>query len=173
MTKKFFDNLRPQLLSPVVVSDPAEELANIERRIGIRLPPLYAFLLLEYQAPIIFEEDVEFIPMQRSPWDGEDGLQSLEIVFGLGKDVYSVSHMLDRYRDRMPDGVIPIGEAPFGNIIVLGTKGDVAGKVFFWDHEDEREITGDKQLDYGNMYLIAESLENFLNRLQPGDDDDV
>lgn len=51
------------------------------------------------------------------------------------------------------------------------------GKIFFWDHEDEREIMGEHQNDFENMYLIANSFEDFIGSLMiddsaPDSDDD-
>ncbi len=50
-------------------------------------------------------------------------------------------------------------------MICLGIKGKRRGKVYFWDHEDEFDDNGEGRQDYGNVYLLANSLDEFLNKL--------
>jgi len=37
--------------------------------------------------------------------------------------------------------------------------------VYFWDHEDELDENGEFVQDYRNLYLIADSLQEFLDGL--------
>ena len=45
------------------------------------------------------------------------------------------------------------------------------GKIYFWDHEDELDENGCSRQDYGNVYLVANSLDEFLNNLYESEDE--
>src|SRR5260221_269177 len=124
------------------VDDYKRLLEDLESRVG-RLPQTYARLLLAYQgAAIRFDKDIRYRPQKKSPWCRKsDGSQSLETLYGLGGES-SLARQLKTYVNRIPHGVIPIGDVPGGNVICLAVQGRVAGKVYLWDHEDERPIAG-------------------------------
>lgn len=144
-------------------------LKGFESLVG-RLPQAYAQLLSGYRgAAIRFDKDVRYRPMKRSPWDRKsDGSQSLNMLYGLSGES-SLPHQQTSYTNRMADGVIPVGDAPGGNVICLALR---TGKLYLWDHEDERPITGNAKNDYGNMYLIADSFDRFLKALYVEEDSD-
>ncbi len=72
---------------------------------------------------------------------------------------------------RLPPGLIPIATEACGNLVCLGITGKRQGKVYFWDHEDEFDEHGEGRQDYGNVYLIADSVGEFLNKLKEVDPD--
>lgn len=163
--------LSPELFGPPD-PDVAVHLQDFERLVGATIPPVCRAILLHYKGPIDFE-NAEFVPLERSPWGGPDGKQALDFLYGVSGDKLSLQRSWKVYRGRIPDCMLPIGEAPFDNLILLGIKGDLTGKVFFWDHEDEREITGDPQSDFGNMYLIANTMSEFIERLNTAPPDNM
>lgn len=59
---------------------------------------------------------------------------------------------------RLPNGFIPIGDDPGGNLICLGTNETYYDKIYFWDHEEEHG-------DISNMYLLANDIYEFLKKL--------
>ena len=71
--------------------------------------------------------------------------------------------------------MIPIADDGGGHQICVGIKGKECGKVYYWDHHNEWDEQ-DYLEDYGepmpsdvkfqNVYLIAESFEDFIRRLQ-------
>lgn len=71
------------------------------------------------------------------------------------------------YRDRLPQGIIPIAEDPFGNLICLGLENEQRGSVYFWDHEEELDGEGLSRNDYSNMYRLTDGIELFINTLMP------
>jgi SMI1 / KNR4 family (SUKH-1) len=76
----------------------------------------------------------------------------------------------------MPETIIPIGDDGIAGQICLGIKGAEAGKVYYWDQQNEPLDEEDYLEDYGeprppeamfqNVHLIAESFEDFLRRLE-------
>ena len=67
------------------------------------------------------------------------------------------------YLGRMPKNIIPVAHDPFGNQICISVSGNDSGKVYFWDHEEE--VSEGLEAGYQNLYLIADSFEEFLNQL--------
>jgi hypothetical protein len=60
------------------------------------------------------------------------------------------------YEGRLPEGTIPIAYDPFGNLILLGIRGESKGKVLFWDHESELDEEG------AAIVTLAPTFEGFL-----------
>ena len=65
---------------------------------------------------------------------------------------------------RVPDNFLIIGNDPGGNQICLSIAGNDYGKVYFWDHENE--VAEGEEPGYQNVYLIANSFDEFLDTLQ-------
>jgi hypothetical protein len=66
-----------------------------------------------------------------------------------------------RFNERIPSGYLPIASDTFGNLLLLGVASRNAGKVYFWDHEEEQEIPTLK-----NMSLVADSFSQFVALLE-------
>ena len=64
---------------------------------------------------------------------------------------------------RMPEELVPIAHDPGGNQICIAVAGPKTGAVYFWDHEEEAD--DDETPGYDNVYLIANSFNEFLNSL--------
>jgi len=64
------------------------------------------------------------------------------------------------YLSRIPRESITIATDPGGNQICYIVSGDNAGKIYFWDHEEE--VKEGEKPGFENMTLIAESFEEFL-----------
>ena len=128
------------------------DLEFVERALGSRLPDGLRILLLKFVDPIIFDADVSFRPAERSRWEDTNGLLSLEILYGLTDDDWSLIKMNDTYRGRIPSEFIAIGDAGGGNQICLDT---ATGRVLFWDHEARS----------GGLSTIAESFDEFSSAL--------
>lgn len=60
----------------------------------------------------------------------------------------------------MPQGFFPIACEDGGNIICLILSGTMAGKVYYWNHDEESQPP-----TFNNAYKIADSFENFLDSL--------
>jgi hypothetical protein len=77
----------------------------------------------------------------------------------------------ERMRDRMPDALLPIGEAGGGDKLALGVTGDRRGRVFAWDHELEAEEG--EPAGWDNVRELAPSFDAFYGGLSPLTDDDL
>ena len=164
------------------VHNEAELLREYEALTGHTLPVTYRHFLLKFKTSMFFDNMIVYRPLESSPWDS-DGTQGLDEFYGLtlganqDSGLSTLPKKYSTYLDRVPYSVVPIAEAPGGNQICLGVESPVEGKIFFWDHEDEREIMGEHKNDFENMYLIANTFEDFIGSLMidnsaPDSDDD-
>jgi len=69
------------------------------------------------------------------------------------------------YRQRIPTEFIPIGSDPGGNLICIG--GENRESIYFWFHEAETDPP-----TMNNMYLISNTLKEFLDSLEPDEGED-
>ena len=89
----------------------------------------------------------------------------LAFFYGLNPGDYSLRHVVNVYRGRVPVSLVPIAGDGGDNLICLGVRGNVLGKVFFWYHEGEKPLTGNPENDFSNLYLAADSLRSFVEGL--------
>lgn len=150
-----------------------ERLRDYEAAIGEELPSDYRGFINYAGAPLSMKNIVCFHPKQASPWDDESGVQEVSVFYGFGQGLDALERAYAVFGGGMPLSMIPIANAPFGNQICLGISGDERGRVYFWDKDDEREITGDRVNDFGNLYLIANSFSEFVESLFVAEDEPI
>jgi hypothetical protein len=155
------------------VSNTKKAAGKIEKATGLRLPEDLKQLLIDAGGALFFGSTVVYRPIELSPWNRDGSPQDVDIMYGLGEGKYSVLKNLDIYSGRIPTDCVPIACTPADNQILLCIEGTRKRQVYFWDHHDEREITGDEENDYGNMYLIARSFGEFIDMLEVVEDSDI
>ena len=137
-----------------------EAIVQFEARRGILLPADYKQFLLKsnggYPTPNVFE-----VP----GWHGQGN--SVMSFYGIhdGSKGKRLDRACEVYNERIPADLIPIAYDANGNAICIGWKGERKGKIYFWDHEDELDENGDFVQDYRNVFLVANSLQEFLDNL--------
>ncbi|WP_420232784.1 SMI1/KNR4 family protein [Pseudomonas sp. ABY48] len=136
------------------ISDDAMKL--LESFIGVTLPREYYQFLSRNGGGYPEPDSFRFM-------DNEEG-SSIQRFYGLNRsDTYDFVRNLNLYRGRIPEGFIAIACDPGGNQICLGIKGEVRGKVYFWDHELEK--CDGTEPDDSNMTLVSSNFSDFLNGL--------
>lgn len=136
-----------------------EEIANFEARRGVVLPTDYKAFLLESNGGAS-RSNVFKVP----EWHGWGS--TILMFYGIHEESgYSLDGECESYKERVPADLIPIAADAGGNNICLGWIGERKGKVYFWDHEDELDEDGNFVTDYRNVYLVANSLQEFLDNL--------
>lgn len=155
------------------------ELARIEKELKVTLPEDYRRFLLEIGGCAFF--GMRWVgPIQtRGPdWSREN----VNVLYGseLGKN-HVLREEIKVYKNRIPRSLIPIGAGGFGDQFCLGIIGEDSGKVYFWDHENERDEQ-DYRVVHGsgkpvsraflfeNITLVANSFADFLNGLEKEDE---
>jgi hypothetical protein len=159
------------------------EIVAIEDGLGVRLPEPYRTFLATYGASMFGGASpdnpyIEFRWLASMPpqFQGVNGL--LACFYGAERhehDMLGLRTRIRYYSGRMPESIIPIGDS-WGSQICLGVKGAEAGKVYFWDEQNEPQDEEDYLEDFGeprppgamfqNVHLIADSFEDFLRRLE-------
>ena len=129
-----------------------------ETQWGIDLPDQYRAFLTSNGHTLFFFKDVHFTSIEKSSWTKRNGTEGFNLFYGLEKDSYDLKTIRERYRDNIPDELLPIADTPGGNQICIGVKkGETSyGKVYFWDHEARGPHEND-------LYLIADSFDAFIN----------
>jgi hypothetical protein len=144
-----------------------EAIAQFEARRGVLLPPDYKQFLLNSNGgiptPNVFE-----VP----GWHGH--ASGLNFFYGIheGEKVVRLDWACEVYDERIPADLIPIAYDAYDNNICIGWKGEREGKIYFWDHEDELDENGLFVQDYRNVFLVASSLQEFLDSLMTREEAD-
>lgn len=130
-----------------------EQIEQFEARNNLKLPEKYKSFLLQwnggYTEPSLFRISEE------------QGASVVNVLNGIGDMYDNLDKVIDIYEYRLPEGFIPIGDDPGGNVICLGTKEPYTETIYFWDHEEEPEDSE----DMSNMYLLANDIFEFLDNL--------
>ncbi len=135
-----------------------QDIAEAEEELGLSLPVQYRDFLSKHNGG---HPEPNAFPIENNPSD-DHGLVHYFLCVK-ENDVYNLVDWVKRFHDRIPSGFLPIAVDPGGNLICLSTIGKNAGKVYFWDHEEEAregEVPG-----YDNVYFIANSFSEFLGSL--------
>jgi cell wall assembly regulator SMI1 len=140
-----------------------KEIDLIETWIGLNFPPEYKEHLIKYNGGRCSPNVFEFI---------ENGKQSSSCVdwfFAIYDGEYyklrDEIEMVKLNEKRLPTHIIPIACDPGGNLVCISCGSDDYGKVYFWDHENEVDYTVSGDDDYSNLYLIANSFNEFIDGL--------
>ena len=127
----------------------SEEIGKIEEHLGTELPETYKTFLLEIGGGGL----PGFPKIQESHGESQP---TIDRFFGAEceKDYWLLQNISDwnYHHPDLSQNVIPIGEDVLGNPTCLGIKGEERGKVYFYDGNEP--------------YLVADSFEDFLNRLE-------
>jgi len=133
-------------------------LSNLESKIGFVLPEDYRRFMIEFNGgrPV-----PSFFSFQTSNGPTDANVRYFLTLFDKGKH-YTIPQYLDRYNERIPDGLLPIGCDSFGNLVLLDGGVKSTGAIYFWDHE--LESMDDPTWD--NISFIASSFSEFANSLR-------
>jgi hypothetical protein len=126
-----------------------EQLDGLEQRIRVAFPEDYRRFILEFNGG--YFNDPEIPPVGESPPSRLaclSGIGASHWEAELGCDVY-----LSLFDDNDPPRILPIGHAPTGGLIILSTRPESHGAIFF------------KQA-YGDFYHIADGIEEFFGLLR-------
>jgi len=162
MSDKIISDLGARLLG-AKVKDIDKALAETAKVVA--LPPRFRRLLTTIGGAVVFDKGAKYKPDKPTPMTRSDGSNSLEMLYGIGHGKDSIKKARSQFATQLPVDVVPIGEAPGGNLVCV----DEAGTVLLWDHES---------LVNSPLWRIAGSLDHFLGKLEsdesgPNDSDDV
>jgi hypothetical protein len=168
------DLLRPWIDEPFgdEVSDAAARLEAFRAVVPGRLPDDYAETLLQlHRATGLKDVIIEAIGTPPAPIPGvferPDATPLFNILYGLQVGSRSVVREWNLFRDRMPPGLVPIGEDYFSNQICIDVSEAGNGRIFHWWNvgdpgpDDENGRPG-----WGNTFMVATSFTDLCRRLR-------
>ncbi len=163
------------------------EMEELERQIGARLPIQYRLIVGRFgaftfngrseQNSYVYFRSLESLPEYIS---SQRHLAYFDFFYGVTRErgPSGLQQQINLFADRVPTTMIPIASDGGAGQICLGIKGDDVGKVFYWDMANEPLDEETYQEDFGepmppeakrqNVYLIAESFDEFLDQMITG-----
>ncbi len=139
----------------------SEQIAGFEKGIGSNLPKDYRNFLLEFNGGRPEKRVFDYhLPDERifdsavNRFFGFNRPEESDIEFSYGL----FSH------DRVPTGMFPIANDPFGNLVAMSLRPESLENIFFWDHDEESEDDDSATLD--NLYFIANNFTEFFAALR-------
>lgn len=138
-----------------------DDIEELETRNKIVLPAKYKKFILETNGGT---PDQEHNCFEISGYYGKRSL--LDYLDGIEAPLSGIEEGIIMFQDRLPNGFIPIGGDPGGNLICLGINMPYKDQIFYWDHEDELDKTGLSKKDMSNMYWVADDIYGFLEKLK-------
>ena len=131
-----------------------EEVAQKPPATPFKIPKLLHEVIASIGGPVFFDNGAIFKPSESCPLCDSDGYLRLGLIFGFGSGKHGIQHQRERYEGEIPESLLPIGDAPGGNLICINSE----HQVYLWDHESDRDE---------EVYLVASSMESFFDSLEP------
>ena len=136
------------------------ELAEVERTLGIDLPP-------DYRAFLLNQNGGEPVPPLAFPFryrDGEKGQATVTRFVPVGDMDRSLAAYLGNLRRAgLSDRLVMVAEVDHDDILFLYVAGEDRGKVCYWYMVD-----GEFEGDY--LLPVADSFDGFLGLLTPSEE---
>jgi hypothetical protein len=119
---------------------PSREAASAQATAtGFALPEDYAYFCSAHGAGAF--EQPALLPLPPGSALGPDFSVDILYAMGAGPEWDPLAQLADVYLDRLPEGFLPIGTDPGGNLLLLGPP-KRAG-IYAWDHEHRELAEGE------------------------------
>jgi hypothetical protein len=134
------------------------DIAGFEESLGRPVPAAYRSFLLVHNGGS--PDRRNFTITQ----DGREESIAIKRLLGIGmaERTLDIAYVLDAFSDRAPETFFPIARDPGGNIVGIVDGGEGAGRVLYFDLDEESD-EGATPLE--KMYVVAESFEEFIDGL--------
>jgi hypothetical protein len=145
-------------------TDPtSQQVTDVEGVFGRKFPFSYEYFVKKYGGTSL-DRGTEFTIYNSPPF----GNGEIDVFFQIApKKMYDIGNELETYRNRLPDFFLPIAQDAFGNLICIEVDSVGGGKVYFWDHTQERFLNEGEKPDRHNIWFVADSFEDFIQMLCP------
>lgn len=139
-----------------------EDLKAFEEKYHLKIPADYFAFMLCHNGGRLKECLTSFVE------DGKFNSTYVRHLFALKalKKYHDLNDVMESYQDRIPLKFLPIGEDPFGNLIIMNCNPAETPKIYFWNHELEADAMEEDQPYFENLSWIADSFTDFLCSLK-------
>ena len=134
------------------------QISDFENILGINLPNDFKEVVKNQDGASPNHPALDFCGMKEKVFSG--------LIPLLEPNYYSASivETINSYEIPFPEGIIPFGQDPFGNLYCFDYRGKVEPTIVYWDHEAE--------MSYEFQFcLVADTFSAFLNKLYIPDDE--
>src|SRR5262245_24413822 len=154
------------------------EIEAIESHFGARFPDDYRSFLATYGAStfnsLVSIRSAGLLPPSLS----DAGLLPFGSFYGINREedcFPDIRFCAEQFKPEIPESLLPIADAGSDDQICLGLTGGLRGKVYYWDsqglnddsEEPSEQVDSEESLAQRNIYLIAESFTDLMNRIEP------
>lgn len=135
----------------------SDEVEQFEKCIGASLPPAYRRYLLSQNGG----SPSDYLEFRIPGVTGEMGEVMLGAMYGIGNrgNGIDLETQYEEFNDVVPQGYIPIGEDPGGNMLLLAIHDPSKDNIVFWDRVGLL-ATGQ------NLFTVANDINQFLDSLR-------
>ncbi len=141
-----------------------KQIKKIENFIGLSFPTDYKEHLLKYNGGQCEPNIFSFVE------NGEESESCIDWFLAIYDGAYdNLEKYIKIYKiddKRLSSHILPIAHDPGGNLICISCGKKDNGSIFFWNHEKEVDYSTSDNTDYSNMYFIANSFKEFLEKLR-------
>lgn len=156
------DKLRLLGMTSIYELNPIDSIKEA-KLFPLPLPLDYKDFLIKY-GPLNYDAAIHLIPsLSKNTFDEP---LSLINFYGFSPGTSNLLTIMKRYRDRIPEDMIPIAECPGGNQICIGTGNEVFGKIYYWDHDKEKLHVNSQEDIWGPVTLIHPSFYDLIMSVQ-------
>lgn len=145
-----------------------EDVNNAEEKLALKLPELYKLFLLQNNGGVPEKYAIDF-QAKKLRLQGDD----IKIFFSIGGKVTNdITFKNKPINNSLPQGLIYIANTHSSNFIILSTREDSYGQVFYKDHEFEDKSPFDpinNQLPE-SIVKIADDFDEFIAKLYDPDE---
>jgi hypothetical protein len=151
-----------------------EDITKIEEEIKYILPSEYADFLLHYGG---YSSEVVCSTLEPYPKiNGQLGYKFPISIFFSAQPESKLCNLINFYhssRGRVASNLLPIARNQSIDFVCLCTSGENEGKIYFWDRDNEEDVDEDmgEEPGYSNVYLLANSFDEFINSLEIDEDE--
>jgi len=157
------------------------ELLELERKIGITLPPQLRDFYLKWNGgtPLPDDIDISKSAWVHLHWNDKKSAESFESATGFEGMPKINSHPAtdffrtwNDFKHRIPNDLIMFARDPGGSLFLIGIKKHNLGRIYFWERSYEADIEAGESPSYDNIAYIADSFSEFLLLLREEPDED-
>ncbi|WP_196812481.1 MULTISPECIES: SMI1/KNR4 family protein [unclassified Pseudoalteromonas] len=146
----------------------AEDIKNAEEELSLKLPEPYKFFLLQNNGGVPEKCAIDF-QAKKLRLQGDD----IKFFFSIGGRVTNdIKYKNKPMNNLLPQGLIYIANTHSSNFIILSTREDSYGQIFYKDHEFEDQTPFDPINNKlpESIVKIADDFDEFIAKLYDPDE---